>query len=223
MGPVAPRTALAAQATPAPWDAAPLLSAAYRAAVTAADAYRAVRQAVSVERGILRAGNRFTRLDRIREIAFVSLGNASASMALGVHRALGERLTQGFVAGPVPLPTEVPFRSAQVPPGTPGSSPALQVAAAVRELEAGLRSEDLLLLLLSAGSFSLLWEGAADRGSGLFGLAERVRAQQGQAAAALVARVLSPGLVGGALGARAGGPRVETLVIDDGTGGFAAA
>lgn len=210
---------MTAAGAPGEWDPGPLLSQAYRAAVTGADAYRAVRLAVQIDRGILRAGNRFLRVDRFRELAFIALGNASASMALGVQRTLGEQLTQGYVAGPVPLPPEVPFRSVTIPAGSPGTAEALRVAGSVRELAEGLHSDDLLLLLLSPGAFSFLVEPPPGAEAGpWFQLLGRLEAHAGPSASALVARVSAAGLVGGGLLPRAEGPRVEALVVDDGTG-----
>ncbi|HKS59713.1 MAG TPA: hypothetical protein VJS68_02925, partial [Thermoplasmata archaeon] len=86
-----------------------------RAALDGADVYRAVRRALRVSEGTIRVGNRFVRAERYREVAFVSLGTAAVSAGLAVTRMLGERLTQGFVAGPTPAPAEIPFRDLVVP------------------------------------------------------------------------------------------------------------
>ena len=129
---------------------------AVRAAVTGADAYRLTRAAVRRDEGILRVGNRFVPLSRYREIAFVAVGRASVSQALAVVHALGDAVTQGFVIGPVPLPTEVPFRSLERPSEGAGHSAAADAGAAVRELAEGLGPNDLLLVLLSAGALGYL-------------------------------------------------------------------
>src|SRR5690348_8490642 len=97
----------------------PIVGAVVRSALTGADAYRATRAAVRREGTILRVGNRFVPLERYDEIAFVALGNAAVSQALAVSATLGERLTQGLVAGPDPVPAEVPFPSRQVRRGAP--------------------------------------------------------------------------------------------------------
>jgi glycerate-2-kinase len=202
------------------YDPRPVFLAAFRGALNGADAYRGVRSALRLHGSILRLGNRFVPADRYREIAFVALGNASVSLALAANDALGERITQGFVAGPTPLPESVPFRSVVVPRGLPGSPRGDEAATAVEELVAGLRDSDLLLLLLSPGALSTLV-----RAPPKWDLAEwsgflRALAQDPQAAPEndRVARVLGSGLVGGRL-ARATRAEVVPLVLDRGEGG----
>jgi hypothetical protein len=206
---------------PAPGlDLPALLTATYRGALTGADAYRAVRQAVRVEEGTLRLGNRFVRADRYREIAFVALGNASASLALGAWEALGERLTQGIVAGPSPLPPNVPFRAWELPIGWPGSAVGLTTAAAIEELAAGLGPKDLLLLLLSPGALAALsLPPAGLRGEewAAFLRAESAAGATGAEVAGL-ARVLGLGPAGGRLGAAPHAGEVVTLLLDRGDG-----
>lgn len=127
-----------------------------KAAVTGADAFRLTRAAVRRDEGTLRIGNRFVAARTYREIAFVALGRAAVSQALAVNEALGEFLTQGYVAAPDALPHEVPFRSTVAPSTGPGHPEAAEVGAAVRELALGLGPRDLLLLLLSAGALGYL-------------------------------------------------------------------
>jgi hypothetical protein len=206
---------------PAPelgWDPEPLLAAAYRAAVTGSDAYRAVRAALRIERGVLRVGNRFVPASRYRDIAFVALGTASASLALAANEGLGERLSAGYVAGPVPLPSSVPFRSAPLAPGAPGSRAGRACANAVLELAGELGPEDLLVVLLSAGALA----GLSEPPDGLDGpawgaLLSRAAQLRSTAAAIRIARVYGTGAAGGRLAA-ATRAHVETLIIDDGSG-----
>jgi glycerate-2-kinase len=197
------------------------LRAAYRGAMTSADAYRAVRSAVRLDRGVLRLGNRFVSLERYREVAFVSLGHASSSMALALWEALGERLTRGIAAGPAPLPANVPFRAWTTEPGPPGQAVHLEVARAVDELAGELDARDLLVVLLSPGALGLL----ARPPPGLSGpewaelLGGLARAGASAREIVSVARVLSDGPVGGRLLGRTAAREVTTHVVDRGDGG----
>lgn len=141
---------------PGPDEADPIHRLAYRNALTGADAYRLTRAAVRREEQTLRVGNRFVSLSRYREIAFLALGRAAISQALAVTEALGGRLTQGFVASPDPLPTEVPFRWTTQPALGPGHPAAAEVAGVAADLARGLGTADLLLLLLSPGALGYL-------------------------------------------------------------------
>ncbi|MGC2358872.1 MAG: DUF4147 domain-containing protein, partial [Thermoplasmata archaeon] len=143
---------------PDPKGPDPIHSLAFRAAVTAADAYHAVRLAVRRESGTLRLGNRFVPEGRYREIAFLAFGNAANSMALGVLHAVGNRLTQGFLAGPDPVLSDLPFRGLDVPQGWPGDPLAATVVGAAQELAGELTEQDLLLVLLSPGALRVLAE-----------------------------------------------------------------
>ena len=100
---------------PDPKGPDPIPAVAYRGAVTAADAYHALRLALRRESGTLRVGNRFFPDGRFRELAFLAVGNAANSMALAALHAVGQRLTQGFLAGPEPVAAEIPFRGVIVP------------------------------------------------------------------------------------------------------------
>jgi glycerate-2-kinase len=192
---------------------------AFRTAIEGADAYRAVRGGLRLHDDILRIGNRFVSIDRFREIAFVALGNAAGSMALAAQEMLGERLTQGLTAGAVAPPDSLQFQHLAVPEAWPGSSQAVSALASTLELASDLRAEDLLLLLLSPGAFSITagppagWDGAAWRQ-----LLQDVAARSGPVDAVRVARVLGTGAIGGRLGAVVREPLVVTLVVDRGEG-----
>jgi glycerate-2-kinase len=129
---------------------------ALRGAMAGADAYRLTRSAVRREGGTLRVGNRFVPIDRYREVGFVALGRAAISQALAAFHALGDRLTQGYVVAPDPLPIEIPFRFETVPASGPGRADAERFGAAVVELARGLAPTDLFLLLLSPGALGYL-------------------------------------------------------------------
>jgi glycerate-2-kinase len=177
-----------------------LFSTIYRAAVTGGDAYRAARTGLRREGPVLRLGNRFVALDRYREVAFVALGTASVSLALAATAALGERLTQGFVVGPDPLPAEVPFRSRVEPTGWPGRS---SVAEEVLELARGLTARDLLILLLSPGALGYLATAPANRSPTDWSRELRELSEGGASSreVALVARTFGEGAVGGRVAA----------------------
>jgi glycerate-2-kinase len=142
--------------TPDPKGPDPLQALVYRSAVTGADAYRSVRLALRVEGDVLRIGNRFVARGRYREVAFIAAGNAANSMALATLAVLDERVTQGFLAGPEPVPSEIPFKGVLLPPGWGGAPEADVVRTAVREIAGGLRESDLLILLLSPGAVRAL-------------------------------------------------------------------
>jgi hypothetical protein len=199
------------------------LTHAYRGAVTGADGYRAVRSALRLERGILRIGNRFVPIDRFREIAFVALGNAAASFALAAWEGVGERMTQGIIAGPTPPPPSIPFKSWELPPGLPGIRPGVEIARAVEELAAGLGPKDLLILLLSPGSLSGLSLPPAGWSDSEWNALLRTALGAGASGTdvALLARTLGTGPAGGRLGRMANAQEVDTLLIERGDGAAA--
>ncbi|MCI4347185.1 MAG: DUF4147 domain-containing protein [Thermoplasmata archaeon] len=192
---------------------------AFRTAIEGADAYRAVRAGLRLHDDILRIGNRFVSVDKFREIGFVALGNAAGAMALAAQEMLGERLTQGLSAGAVAAPETLQFQHQMVPDPWPGSAPAEGARESALELAGGLHAGDLLLVLLSAGAFSVTagppsgWDPAEWRR-----LLQRVTAGSGPVDAVRVARVLGTGAVGGRLAAIVGDALVVTLVVDRGEG-----
>jgi glycerate-2-kinase len=194
--------------------------AAYQSAVTASDAYHATRAAVRREGEVLRLGNRFVRLPRYREIAFLAVGNAAGSQALAVHHALGDSVTQGFLASALPMPEEVPFRSSPLPRTVVGSPAGAEVASKALELARGLGPKDLLTVLLSGGALEALAlppEGGT--GGEMAGWLTRVaRGPGGSRAAALVAAAVGAGAVDGELAASVPGAEVVTIAIDRGDG-----
>jgi hypothetical protein len=206
--------------TPEPKGPDPVHRTAYQAAVTAADAYRSVRLALRREEGVLRVGNRFVAEDRYREVAFVALGNAAGSMALAALHVFGDRLTQGFLAGPEAVPDELPFRGVQVPPGLPGFPGAAEVVRAVTEIAEELGPDDLLLLLLSPGALRALCTPppgvTPEEFARLLGSAAGAGASGREVG--LLARTLGTGGVGGGIGAAPRQADLATLVVDRGDG-----
>ena len=205
---------------PEPVGEDPLLAAVYRGAVEGSDAYRAVRSAVRRDSGVLRVGNRFVPEGRYREVAFVALGHAANSMALAVLHVFGDRLTQGFVAGPETPPASVPFRSVTVPDGWGGDVAAPKVVEAAREIAGGLKASDLFLLLVSPGALrSLLVPPPGVDRKEFADLLAGLHAQgvSGRDVSA-VARVLGTGGVGGRLLPTETAADVQCLLVDHGDG-----
>ncbi len=205
---------------PDPKGPDPVPSLAYRAAVSAADAYHAVRLAVRREGGTLRVGNRFVPEGRYREVAFLAFGNAANSMALGVLHALGQQLTQGFLAGPEPVTDEVPFRGLAVAPGWPGDPVAESAVRSAVELAEGLTEQDLLLVLLSPGALKSLATPPVGMTPAEFAsFLERSHAAGADGReVALLARVIGTGAVGGRLAAAVTRADLATLVVERGDG-----
>ncbi len=205
---------------PDPKGPDPVQTIAYRAAVTTADAYRSVRLGLRREGGTLRVGNRFVTDGRYRQVAFLAFGNAANSMALGALHAIGDRLTQGFLAGPEPVIPELPFRGVRVSPGWGGAPEAKVAVAAATELVAGLSEQDLLLVLLSAGAVRSLSRPPDGIGEVDFGNFLREAYEQGATGAevGLLHRVLGEGVVGGRLAKAIPRADTATLIVDRGDG-----
>ena len=204
---------------PEPKGPDPVQNLAFRSAVTAADAYRSVRLALRRDRGALRVGNRFVSNGRYREFALLSLGNAANSMALAALHTLGDRLTQGFLAGPEPVPSEIPFHGAVVPPGWGGAPAAAEIVGAAEEIAAGLGEQDLLVVLLSSGALRALLLPPPGVSPEEFAgtLASASAAGATGREVGLLARVLGTGAVGGRLAA-ATRSDVATFLVDRGDG-----
>ncbi len=205
---------------PEPKGPDPVPGLAYRSAVSAADAYRSVRLALRRENGTLRVGNRFVPDGRYREVAFLAVGNAANSMALAALHVLGDRLTQGFLAGPEAIPDEVPFRGVRVPPGWGGDPQAPEVVRAGIELAEGLTEQDLLLVLLSPGALrSLLLPPPEESLDAFNAFLEDAHARGASGREiGLLARVLGTGAVGGRLAPAIPRADVATFVVERGDG-----
>jgi len=205
---------------PDPKGPDPVHAIAFRAAVTSADAYRSVRIGLRRESGTLRVGNRFVTDGRYRQVAFLSFGNAANSMALGALHAVGDRLTQGFLAGPEPVASEIPFRGVQVAPGWGGAGEAGSVVAAAEELARGLSEQDLLVILLSGGASRSLTQPPKGMTGDEFGRLLETAFASGATGAevSLLGRVLGTGAVGGRLAGMIPAADTATLVVDRGDG-----
>ncbi len=186
---------------PAPKGPDPVPAVAFQAAVEGSDAYRGLREALQVDEGVLRLGNRFLPVGRYREVAFLALGEAAHSLAFGALTTLGSRVTAGLVAGTEPPPADFPFPSVRVVPGEEGRA-VEEVARAATELLEALTERDLFLLLLSSGAVTTL--AAPPEGFGASAWQEWLRGLAAAGASAReqeeVVRVVAGGLVGGRLG-----------------------
>jgi hypothetical protein len=205
---------------PEPKGPDPLPSLAYRAAVTAADAYRSVRLALRRESGTLRVGNRFVSDGRYREVALLAFGHAANSMALGALHAIGDRLTQGFIAGPEAVPPELPFRGVALEPGWGGAPEAPSAVTAATEVASGLTEQDLLLVLISPGALRGLVLPPPGMTDEEFSTVLAIAHERGAGGreVMLLARVLGTGGVGGRLAVAATRSDVATLIVDRGDG-----
>ncbi|HEY1199169.1 MAG TPA: DUF4147 domain-containing protein [Thermoplasmata archaeon] len=205
---------------PDPKGPDPIHTIAFRAAVTSADAYRSVRLALRRESGSLRVGNRFVADGRYRQVAFLAFGNAANSMALAALHAVGDGLTQGFLAGPEPVVPEIPFRGTRVPPGWGGAPEAEEAIAAATELAGGLSEQDLLLVLLSGGAVRCLTRPPRGMGEEEFGGFLRDAHGRGATGAevGLLSRVLGEGAVAGRLASAITRADAATLIVDRGDG-----
>jgi glycerate-2-kinase len=194
-----------------------MFDAAYRAGVQGADAYRGVRAALRRQGPTVRLGNRFLPIASFREIGFLAVGSAATSLALGTVAALGERATQGFVAGPEPLPPEVPFRSTQVVARRAFRDAGEGVSPTALEMASGLDASDLLIVLLSSGALLALAEPPEGLGAGAWadGLAQLRSKGASAPELARFVRVVGGGAIGGALAA-ATSATVVTLVVSRG-------
>jgi glycerate-2-kinase len=197
----------------------PLMTSLYRAAVEGGDAYRAVRSVLRRDQGVLRVGNRFVPDGRYREVGFVALGHAASSMALAALHVFGDRLTQGFIAGPETPPAAVPFRWETIGDGWGGEAGVPRVLEAAREIAGGLRESDLLLLLLSPGALRALLLPPTGLGPREFtALLQRLHLHGASGAEVTgVARVLGTGGVGGRLLPPTAAD-VQCLIVDRGDG-----
>ncbi|MHB1435134.1 MAG: DUF4147 domain-containing protein [Thermoplasmata archaeon] len=204
---------------PAPKGPDPVPAMAFQAAVEGSDAYRGLREALQVDEGVLRLGNRFLPVGRYREVAFLALGEAAHSLAFGALTTLGARVTAGLVAGAEPPPADFPFPSVRVVPGEEAKA-VEEVARAATELLEALTERDLFLLLLSSGAVTTL--AAPPEGFGAAAWQEWLKSVALAGASAreieTVVRVVGGGLIGGRLGAIPTRGDRAVFVVDRGHG-----
>ena len=205
---------------PLPRGPDPLQAHAYREAIAAADAYRGVREALRIEHDLLRIGNRFVPRERYHEVAFVAVGNAAGSMALGAADSLGELLTAGFAAGPPATLEHVPFPRIEVPLGLPIAPRSEEVVRSLEEIAETLHDDHLLVLLLSPGALPALARPPTGWSATDFGefLARIHRLGATGEEIDLATRTMAAGGVGGGVARALGSVDVATLVVDRGDG-----
>ncbi|MCL4808879.1 MAG: DUF4147 domain-containing protein, partial [Thermoanaerobaculia bacterium] len=144
-------------------DSRSFLRALYRAAVFAVEPGRLVAEALArrgnavVVRSVSDPGRReFVFVPR--RVVLLSVGRAAPAMASAAHRALGSLVTESVVIAPAGTPEEsLPSGCRFLPAAHP--APDERSLAAGREalaLASSLRSEDLLVVLLSGGASSLM-------------------------------------------------------------------
>ncbi len=118
----------------------------FQAALATADPTEAVVRYLRGRRG----------LDRFRRIHVVGAGKAGASMAQGVERALGRRITGGLINvkdGHLATLRRIELNECGHPlPDRRGADGALRIAEIVRQAEA----DDLVICLISGGASALL-------------------------------------------------------------------
>ncbi|MFN0102555.1 MAG: glycerate kinase [Bryobacteraceae bacterium] len=127
-----------------------------KAALRAADPEEALLRHVRFANGVLTAGLRKYRMDRIRNIYVVGAGKAGAPMAKAVEKLLGKRITASCVivkdGHTLPLRRIVLRESAHPVPDRRGVDAALEVT----ELAARAEAEDLVICLISGGASALM-------------------------------------------------------------------
>jgi len=135
----------------------------WRAGVAAVDSSLLVRQVIRLEDSTLHVGPVSFGLDSLKRIVVVGAGKACAGMAKGLEAALGEALVDQKVVGWVNVPADcvLPLRRIQLHPGRPAgvnepTEEGVVGSRQIRELIAGLGSEDLGVILLSGGGSALL-------------------------------------------------------------------
>jgi hydroxypyruvate reductase len=195
----------------------------HAAALVAADPAAAVRRALAATPEGFRVGTEAFALSRGARLVVIAAGKAASRMALAALAELQRHQPTGVVVEPHPL-TEAPVEPRRWPPSwihLTASHPlpdrhSLAAGEAVGGLFAGLRREDVALLLLSGGASALV-----ERPRPGLTLDDLRRVTSGlQRAGAdvrelnIVRRALSE-LKGGGLARLAGPARVVTLAISD--------
>ncbi len=199
------------------------LSALYDAAIGAIDPERLVVESLGRRAGAIfvRSVSAATRKEFVfapDHLAVLALGKAATAMALGAHRALGNRIDFALVVAPSgsprgSLPPHFRLLEASHPRPDPRS---LAAGEACLAFASSLRSRDLLLVLLSGGGSSLA--AAVPPGVSLEDKARTVAllsAAGAPIAEINVVRGALSRLKAGRLAAAAGVAGVVTLVLSD--------
>lgn len=133
-----------------------LLARLFRAGLQAVDPYEAVCRQVCLRRGQLTIGSNCYSLQPHQRLVVVGAGKASGRMAQALERQLGARLDTGLVV--VKYGHGAPTKKIRIlEAGHPVPDEAgIQASRAMMALVGTLKSDDLLIVLLSGGASSLL-------------------------------------------------------------------
>ena len=133
-----------------------LFATLFRAGLQAVDPYEAVCRQVRFRRGQLTIGSQRYPLSQHQRLVVVGAGKASGRMAQALERQLGARIDTGLVV--VKYGHGAPTKKIRIlEAGHPVPDEAgLQASRAMMALIGTLKSDDLLIVLLSGGASSLL-------------------------------------------------------------------
>ena len=133
-----------------------LFTTLFRAGLQAVDPYEAVCRQVRFRRGQLTIGSERYPLSQHQRLVVVGAGKASGRMAQALERQLGARIDTGLVV--VKYGHGAPTKKIRIlEAGHPVPDEAgLQASRAMMALIGTLKSDDLLIVLLSGGASSLL-------------------------------------------------------------------
>jgi len=136
-------------------------------ALIAVDAGHAVRQAISIDRGILRVCDQEIDLGN-RRIFSIAIGKAAAPMAYALEQQLGESFAAGFMSGPVPQPEVLKLKSmhewtlktrwrwCEGGHPLPTESSLIAATEAFRLLERANKERALIIFLISGGGSAMI-------------------------------------------------------------------
>jgi hydroxypyruvate reductase len=197
-----------------------VLRSLFSEAIQGADAYAMVKRAVRLDGPHLRVGNRFLKIDQVREVAFLAAGHAAIPMSSALLAVLGDRVTQGILIAPTPPPAHFPFRHREVTDPLLPSEGSATAALEALELARGLGPHDFLIPLISPGALGMLALPPEGMEVGDYRSLLSSAVEKGLSPSDLLAVVRGLSRAqGGRLAEAAGKTRVEALVVDRGDGG----
>ena len=127
------------------------------ASLKAANAGARVRENLSLQRHLLRAGRHHLKLSEGARIFLVALGKPAPAMCEAAAGILGDRLTEGVAAVPHGLGRTSPDRLAYLPAGHPlPDEGSLTAGLAVERMLRSTRHEDLVVVLVSGGGSAMM-------------------------------------------------------------------
>ncbi|MFO1044151.1 MAG: DUF4147 domain-containing protein [Planctomycetaceae bacterium] len=133
------------------------------AGVAAVNSAELVRTAVCRSENRLEICGEVYEIDSIRQIVVVGAGKAGAGMASGLESALGSDLVQAKVEGWINVPADCvrPLQKIRLHDARPAgvnepTQQGVEGSERMREMVAGLQSDDLCIVLLSGGGSALM-------------------------------------------------------------------